>query len=69
MQELLQRFAASVMLDTAFCAKLIAAGFDKLKQYAPIFEINVASSKYCNSVQAWLDQRQEQEGTAQKQTA
>ena len=69
MQETLARFAPSVALDPAYCVKLVAAGFDKLRQYAPIFEINVASSNYCKSVQAWLDQREGQEGIAEKQTA
>ena len=54
-QELLKRFAPGVELETEYCVKLINAGFDKLKQYAPIFEINVASSSYCRSVQSWLD--------------
>ena len=58
LHELLARFDASVSLTPDYCAKLIAAGFEKLKQYAPIFEINVASSRYCTSVQAWLDQVQ-----------
>ncbi|MBT8445459.1 MAG: HDOD domain-containing protein [Gammaproteobacteria bacterium] len=58
MLELLERFDASVSLSPAYCAKLIAAGFEKLKQYAPIFEINVASSRYCTSVQHWLDDTQ-----------
>lgn len=55
MHTLLARFDASVSLSPDYCAKLIAAGFEKLKQYAPIFEINVASSRYCTSVQGWLD--------------
>lgn len=51
----LERFAPSVELDTEYLAKLIDAAFDKLKQYAPIFEISVASSAYCKAVQGWLD--------------
>ena len=55
LQAHLDRFAPSVELDAEYLAKLIDAAFDKLKQYAPIFEISVASSNYCNAVQAWLD--------------
>ncbi|MDH3532565.1 MAG: HDOD domain-containing protein [Gammaproteobacteria bacterium] len=55
-EELLTRFAASVALEPDYCVKLINAGFDMLQQYAPIFEINVAKSRYCQSVQSWLDQ-------------
>ncbi|MDH3439479.1 MAG: HDOD domain-containing protein [Gammaproteobacteria bacterium] len=54
LQALLDRFGPSVALDADYLAKLIDAAFDKLKQYAPIFEISVASSNYCKSVQAWL---------------
>ena len=54
-RQLLERYDASVSLRPDYCAKLISAAFEKLKQYAPIFEINVASSRYCTSVQSWLD--------------
>lgn len=57
MQALLTRFKPSVSLDADYCVKLMNAGFEKLKQYAPIFEINVASSSYCQSVQFWLTQQ------------
>ena len=57
LQDLLLRFKASVSLDPGYCVRLINACFEKLKQFAPIFEINVASSKYCRSVQLWLDQQ------------
>ncbi len=67
MLDLLARFSASVELDADFCVKLIDAGFEKLKQYAPIFEINIASSSFCKNVRAWLDQHEvESEDTAQK---
>lgn len=55
--DLLARFAPSVVLDQAFCQKLVAAVFEKLKQFAPIFEINIASNRYCRAVQAWVDIR------------
>ena len=50
-------FEASVDLDDETCLKLVNAGLEKLKQYAPIFEINVAGSDYCRSVHAWLTAR------------
>ena len=55
MEEALTRFAPSISLDPAYCIKLFSAGLEKLKQYAPVFEINVESSNYCAAVQAWLD--------------
>ena len=51
----LTHFKSSVSLEADFCHRLIEAGFEKLKQYAPIFEINVSSSPYCQSVRSWLD--------------
>jgi serine/threonine protein kinase len=55
MLALLERFKASVELDRDYCVKLIHAAFEKLKQFAPIFEINLAASHFCQSVQSWLD--------------
>ncbi|MBT8080688.1 MAG: HDOD domain-containing protein [Gammaproteobacteria bacterium] len=52
---LLERFAPSIAVEPDYTRKLVAAGFEKLKQYAPIFEINVAKSGYCSAVQAWVD--------------
>jgi len=68
-QELLARFAPSFELETEYCVKLVNAGFEKLKQYAPIFEINVGSSGYCKAVQAWLDQHLDSPDEAVEQTA
>ena len=59
MRDLLARYQKSVSLEPEYCQQLINAGLDKLKQYAPIFEINVASSSYCQSVQTWLDTQME----------
>ena len=53
--DLLSRFKPSVSLEFSFCQKLIAAVFDKLKQFAPIFEINVATNNYCQAVQSWVE--------------
>ena len=71
MQELLTRFAPSVALQPDFCVKLMNAGFNMLQQYAPIFEINVSASSYCQSVQSWLDQHMEapEDENAAAQTA
>lgn len=52
---LLARFEKSIVLEHAFFQKLIGAVFEKLKRFAPIFEINVARSNYCRAVHAWLD--------------
>lgn len=53
--DLLARFKPSVSLEFSFCQKLIAAVFEKLKQFAPIFEINVATNNYCQAVQSWVE--------------
>ncbi len=52
---LLARFEKSILLEHAFFQKLIAAVFEKLKRFAPIFEINVATSNYCRAVHVWLN--------------
>ncbi len=57
LQAVLLRFGASVTLDPGYCVRLVSACFEKLQQFAPIFEINVATSKYCRSVQSWLEQQ------------
>jgi eukaryotic-like serine/threonine-protein kinase len=56
---LLRQFEMSVPLERDYCVKLVNAGYEKLKQYAPIFEINVASSGYCSAVRSWIDQQLE----------
>lgn len=55
MQALLTRFSSSIALKPEYCVKLINAGFEKLKQFAPTFEINIGASNYCQSVKSWLD--------------
>lgn len=62
MLELLARFQPSFTLKPTYCEQLINACFEKLKQFAPIFEINVASSSFCQPVQSWLDERLESDG-------
>ena len=53
--DLLARFMSSVPMAPDYCLKLMAAVVEKLKQFAPMFEINVATNNFCKSVQAWLD--------------
>lgn len=57
LRNLIERFRYSVELDEEYAMKLLAAGFEKLKAYAPVFEINVGKSAYCRSLQAWLQHR------------
>lgn len=51
---LLDKYAPSVSLDDDYAVRLLGAGFEKLKAYAPLFEVNVASSNYCKGVASWL---------------
>ncbi len=53
--ELLHRFRSSVVMDPEYCLKVMFAAVEKLKQFAPIFEINVATNNFCQAVQRWLD--------------
>ncbi len=55
--ELLQEFELSIELDYVYLLRLIHGGFEKLKQYSKIIEIDVSRSAYCRSVGAWLDER------------
>ena len=57
MRELLGRFENSISLDPEMCERVVAAVFEKLVQFAPIFEIDVRSNGFCRAVQAWLDRR------------
>ncbi|MEM7610659.1 MAG: HDOD domain-containing protein [Pseudomonadota bacterium] len=54
---LCQRFAGSTTLSPVYVFKLFDAAFEKLKQFAPVFEINVSESIFCSTVIDWLDQR------------
>jgi serine/threonine protein kinase len=55
LQLLLAKYEACIDMDHDYCRRLLAAGLEKLQQYAPIFEIKVGSSAYCRAVQAWLE--------------
>ncbi len=61
LEALCARFAATSGLETEFLFKLFEAAYEKLKQFAPIFEINVAESHFCKSVEAWLAHRRSTE--------
>lgn len=64
---LLDRFRLSLPLDQRYCMKLIAASLEKLNQYAPLFEISVESSAFCQSVSHWV--RDYKEAVAEKTAA
>jgi serine/threonine protein kinase len=49
-------FERSIGLDREQCLRLVSAAFEKLRQFAPIFEIRIESSRYCQSIQRWLDE-------------
>lgn len=59
MLELLLRFEPSFSLDLEYCQQLVTACFEKLQQFAPIFEMDASSSEYCQRMQSWLDVQQE----------
>mgnify|MGYP006271463765 FL=1 len=50
---LVERFEPSVDVTAGFAGRLVAAGADKLRQYAPVFEIDVAGSSFCRSAIEW----------------
>lgn len=66
---LLARFSPSIALEHNYCMQLVEAAFEKMKQYAPIFEINFATSRYCKSVQTWLNRGAQTLATAEKARA
>jgi hypothetical protein len=54
---LLQEFELSVELDYVYLLRLLHGGFEKLRQYSKIIEIDVSRSAYCRSVSAWVEER------------
>lgn len=52
---LLKKFERSISIDHEYCINLIAAGFQKLQEYAPLFELSVNTSTYCKAVRTWLN--------------
>lgn len=55
LHDLLARFKKSVLLEHTYCRKLVSGAFEKLKQFAPVFEINVRTNNYCRAVHSWVD--------------
>ena len=64
--KLLARFEPSFSLEPEYCLKLVNACIEKLKQFAPIFQINVTSSKYCRLVQSSLHEQARPESESGK---
>ncbi len=58
MLKLLMRFAPCFSIELVYCQQLVSACFEKLEQFAPIFEMDVSSSDYCRRMQSWLDEQQ-----------
>ena len=54
---LLDKYAETLPCDEDYALKLIYAGFEKLKAFSPVFEVDVSRSEYCRSVSSWLDAR------------
>lgn len=55
LEELATEFAPIIELDRLYLLKLINAGMEKLKQFSQHFELDVANSAYCRSVEDWLN--------------
>ncbi|MEL6868533.1 MAG: HDOD domain-containing protein [Pseudomonadota bacterium] len=55
---LCERFRPTTDMSPIYTFKLFNAAFEKLKQFAPIFEINVGDSVFLNSVNQWLTARE-----------
>lgn len=63
-EDLLVKYEPSISLSSEYMTKLMNAGFEKLKAYAPIFEVSIGQSAYCRAVSAWLDQQLAEAGDA-----
>lgn len=50
-------YQQTIQLDGDYLCKLFAAAFEKLTQFAPIFEINVAQSTFCTAISSWTEVR------------
>ncbi|MEM9172053.1 MAG: HDOD domain-containing protein [Pseudomonadota bacterium] len=62
LQDVAETFAETITLSDNYVHQLFEAVLEKLKQYAPVFEINVATSEFCNSVNLWVRERGPQLG-------
>jgi len=52
---LLRRFEPAAAMDENYARKLLGAGFEKLRAYAPVFEVDIGRSEYCRRIADWLD--------------
>lgn len=57
---LLKQYELSVGVDRDYCVQLVAGGFQKLLEFAPMFEISVEKSAFCQAVRSWLEVQHEQ---------
>lgn len=51
---LLDNYTPSIDLGEDYTVKLLAAGYEKLRAFAPVFEVNVSRSGYFGAVGTWL---------------
>ena len=58
---LIERFAVAVTLDDEYTYKLVKAGYEKLKEFSSVFEIDVQASEYCRSIEQWLNHAEQAE--------
>ncbi len=65
LNDLLDKYAPSISMGDDYAVKLLTAGFEKLKAYAPLFEVNVGSSEYCKGVADWLAAQTEVEAVGE----
>ncbi len=61
LETLLATYKISIPISFNNSLKLMAAGFEKLKQSAEVFEIQPTRSDYCQSFVSWLETPREQE--------
>ena len=52
---LIGRFEEHLPVSDEYALKLLAAGMQKLREHARIFEIDVKRSSYCDAVTAWIN--------------
>ncbi|MEM8546597.1 MAG: HDOD domain-containing protein [Pseudomonadota bacterium] len=52
-----ERYIPTTTLSSQYLFQLFQAAFEKLKQFAPVFEINVSESEFCQCVSTWVQSR------------
>lgn len=63
------KFSSTIDTDGEYLAKLFAAAFEKLSQFAPIFEINIGESVFCSSVSEWIKMREKELADAEEEAS